>query len=253
MKLTTKKSTVKIHRDLPHFLPCSVSNVRVRGWQMIKHFEGGYIEVRAWETINATDILVLLGIVKAFQDRQGDIREGEKYKNSDIERKAIMIRIKLKQFDKLYSKLKNYKLIEDTLKRLVSLVEWHHEDNGNVFQVRYLLDFVIKEEDGIKYLTLMLNKAFYDKCLAEGWVINYEKLQSIKGQVARTLFFYISAQRNTAFYQNTLERKLGLEGNPTDIRKILRKSFKEIEQKGYIKYFNDKKTDEGYLFGFRWA
>jgi hypothetical protein len=253
MKTTAAKNTVKIYRDIPHYLPCSISNKRIKGWQMIKRFNGGYIEVRAWETVNITDLIILFAAVKAFQDNTKDIEEGEIYKdsNDNMQRKSIIVRVKLKMFSESYLGIHDYKAIENSLKRLTSMQQWHHQNNGDVFQVKYLLDFAVKEEDGIKFLTLMLNKAFYDKCLTEKWIYNFQKLQEIKGQAAKALHIYIAAQNNTAMYQDTLERNLGLDDRENNNRAILNKSFMELERVGLIIYHGYRKTEKGYLFSWQ--
>ena len=246
MKKTFTSDRVKVLDDVMHYLPCSTSVARVRGWQEIKVFNGFQVEMRAWETINVFDIFLLIASVKYFQDHTEDIEQGQITKD----RETVTVKMKLWEFAERYLHTHNYHAIEESLKRLSSFQAFYKQSNGDIKEQRYLLFFEVATVEAVQYLTVGLSKSFYDYCL-KGLTLNFALLQSITTPTARLLYMYVAGQRNTAFYQPTLERALGLNGKDYDNRKRITTAFNELQKSGSIAQSWKKKTPKGWLFGYR--
>lgn len=242
----TKK--VKILQDVLHYIPCSLTNARERGWQEIKQYSWGHIEMRAWETVNMTDIFALIAAVKAFQDKAVDIVRGQ----ITAERETLTLKVELWKFTEKYLKNNDYENLLNTLKRLSSFQIFYHS-NGDVLEQRFMLGFEIKEDENkVKWLTISLNKAFYDACLNRGLTLNFISLQSVRSQTARALYMYLKGQKSKAFYQDTLSTVLGLQLEAFENRRRIREAFEALVSAGSIKCFAVTKNTKGYLFTYEY-
>lgn len=245
MKTELKKS-VKVYQDILHYIPCSLTNARARGWQEIKQFSWGHIEMRAWETVNMTDMFVLIAAVKAFSDNVNSVQAGKMTEN----RETLALRIELWKFGEQYLKNNDHENILNHLKRLSSFQVFCH-GLGTVAEQRFMLGFEIKEdENGVKWLEVILNKAFYDACISKGLTLNFLLLQSVSGQTARALYMYIKGQKSKAFYQDTLETALGLQLETWRNRERIREAFSALKTAGCISKFDVSKNTKGYLFSY---
>jgi hypothetical protein len=236
---TTQK--VKVEMDLIHYLPFSVTNKRTKGWEMIKDY-GKYKTIsRAWETITDTDIFILIAAVKAFQDaNQDDIEQGQII--HDRPTIALKINIHTFMFNYLDNHDKDYLL--QSLRRLSSYQIFFVEKNHEA-EHRYMLGYEVKDN----ILTLILNKKWYDACVKNGWSLKFDYIRQLQ-KTARALYLYIAAQDNTALYQQTLERALGLTATKTDNRKSIKRAFQELYGLGAIKGYSTMKTPKGWLFRY---
>lgn len=246
--MTTKlKKNVKLNHDILHYIPCSTSNVRTKGWQEIKKFPWGHLEMRAWETINVTDIFVLIAAIKTFQDHITDIQAGEIISD----RKTLTLKVELWRFAKFYVKSNDYRTIEQHFKRLSSFQVFCHSNTGEMSEQRFILGFDIKtDEKQTKWLTVIMNKELYDACINRGLTINFSLLQDITGQTARALFMYITGQKSKAFYQQTLETALNLQLDSYENRRRIKEAFDALKAADCITEAKLVKNTPGYLFSY---
>jgi hypothetical protein len=246
----TKLATelVRMYQEVVHYLPCSISNTRVRGWESVKCFPWGFVKMRSWETITVSDLFALVATVKAFQAHPEGVIEGEMIHD----RKTLTATVGLKQFMENYLGHHNEAYLVESLERLSSFQVFFHSNNGHIRDERYLLGFdIIPYEQGAKGVRLILSKIFYEYCIKSGLTVNFDTLKGLSGNVSRVLFVYLSGQANRSFYQPTLETAIGLTGSPRDNRKALVRAFKCLKKAGAVKDYNAVKTEKGYRFSWK--
>lgn len=236
---TTKN--VKIQFDIMHYLPFSCTNKRVRGWEMVKDWGDYKIICRAWETITDADVFIMIAAVKAFQDsNKGDIEHGQMIHD----RPTIALKINVHTFMNGYLSQHNREYLMQSLRRLSSMQAIEIDKDGER-ENRYLLGYDLTRN----VLTLILNKKWYDACVRRGWTLKFDFVRQFQ-KTARALYLYLSAQRNTAFYQATLETALGLESREDNNRAAIRKAFEELKELGAIQGYEAKKNLKGWIFTY---
>jgi hypothetical protein len=242
---TTPTQKVKIEMDLIHYLPFSVTNKRTKGWEQIKENKRkGYKTIaRAWETITDADIFVLIAAVKAFQDsNSNELELGQMIHD----RPTIALKINVHAFMKHYLGNHDKYYLMQSLRRLSSYqIFFINVKDKHEAEHRYMLGYEVKDN----ILTLILNKKWYDACVAHGWALKFDFVRQFQ-KTARALYLYLSAQDSTAMYQDTLERALGLEGRDDNNRTAIKKAFDELQDLGGIKSYSVAKTMQGWLFRY---
>ncbi len=242
---------IAIDRDHMHYLPFSLSRKRTRGFKEIRRFEGGYVEIRAFETVNFYDFDIILGILKAFEDaeRMGLVVNGA----ITYDRPTKTIRISERSLCRYcYGNKKvggmQFKKIEESAKRLIDWTVYLYEEDPETGKLRSsgtiktLLFFDRKVQDKDVWIEIGINARFLEKCQKEGLVLRYQDIQQLDKLISKALWLYLQGQTNTTFRQETLERKLGLAGdgeNETakhrgNNRQTIKEGFQELEDKGLI-------------------
>lgn len=248
MNKTTQK--VKITKKIMHYIPCSTSQKRQKGWDTTKIYDWGKIRTFAIETINLDDLFVLIAIVKVFQDFEHFTEEGKiiDYKPT------ISLTVKFWFFINEYLDTHDTEFVKRSLQRLISWKVIFTQNNGNENTQEYLIDYKIFEKEGIKYITFVLNKIFFNACKNKGLLINFNALRKIKSNMARALFVYMEGRTKTkSFYQSTLETILEL--NKTNMpsyakRAEIKKAFEILKDNLLIQNFTCIKKNGDYLFTY---
>ena len=239
MKTTNK---VKVEMDLIHYMPFSVTNKRIKGWEQIKEYKGYKTIARAWETITDTDIFILIAAVKAFQDRTNELEHGQIIHD----RPTIALKINVHVFMRHYLNNHDRDYLIQSLRRLASYqIFFIDTENKHEAEHRYMLGYDIDDNA----LTLILSKKWYDACIAKGWSLKFDYIKQFQ-KTARAIYLYIAGQRHTAFYQETLERVLDLNGRDNNNRAAIKKAFQELKTLGAIKSYEPIKTPRGWLFRY---
>jgi hypothetical protein len=227
-----KPHEVGVFYKICQSLPCEVTNKRIQGWKHIKHLsDGGYIKMKADETVTPGDIFVLISAIKVFQDNQTDIVSGI-VDNEEL----LTVSISYSKFSKVYLQNHDKKMLLRTLENLYSFHAIWYDIDGSVTPTRYLYNF--KLDAGRKNLTLTISNKFAGLCEKYGWLINFDKLQFINSPTARALFLYLSNNPGLEFKQETLEcmlnMKQGNSGFKRDNKRQLKIAFRELQEASFV-------------------
>lgn len=238
---------VKITAKLAHYAPCSVSREREQGWSTERVYEWGKVVAFAKETINIDDQLVLLGILKAFQENPYNIKEGELREDKP----TSTLTMSLDKLMKDYLKTHNRKFVEESLTRLISWKVIFSYNKGVVNPQEYLVDFKIFIEDGIFKVTLTINKNFYQACIKQGLLLDYYAIKKLKSNIAKAIYMYIGAKSTPCFYQDTIEKALDMDKTNMkswDKREKIKEALEILKKNDLITHYTCEKKDGDYLF-----
>lgn len=233
---------VAVYEQILTRLPFVITNKRDknRNMRIEKLYSNGIkTTIMANEQITPTDIYVLIGAVKVFEDRTKMI-------NSDVERsdlfKKPMIKVKIGIYDFLhnYTGLMNKEVFKDTLIRLASLQMTISKADGSQCQQRYLYDYDVSEKN--KTVEFIISKAFYDLCTgSELWMLNWDKALKIKSQTGKALFLYLSKNSGNIFSQDFFENLLDMDNSNSadarDNRRQIKNALNEICAAEFINNF----------------
>lgn len=242
---------VAIDKRMPSYLPFSCSPNRKKGWSMFKDLgNGGYCKAVACETINITDIISLLAMVKAFQDMPGKVRMSDVMFGDETK---VLASLKMKHTDflKRYIKHNNGAVLVNTLTRLLTYkVIWQGQKKngrkGALDTTIFLYDFKISEAE--HEITFLVAKGMLDYCQSNGWLVNLDKIQTLKSNAAQILALHFSTQQGGKYRQETLELVADLHSPQVDNRKILKKALTELQEGNFIGGFSAEKDKSGYLY-----
>jgi hypothetical protein len=242
---------VAIDERIPRYLPFSGSPNRKKGWSLYKDLgEGGYCRAVANETINITDIISLLGMVKAFQDFPAKVKKSDVEFGGEIIRMASLS-MKLNEFLRRYIKHHNKQEVINTLTRLLTYkVIWQGQNvdgkKGELNITHFLRDFKISEAES--EITFLITEGLLNYCHSNGWLINFEKIQKLKSNTAQILALHFSIQKGGQYRQETLEVAADLHSASTDNRKILKKALHELQVQHFIGEYTIVKDRKGYQY-----
>lgn len=245
----SKEEKVKITQKLIHYLPCSVSQVRKKGWDMTRTYDWGKVRSFAIETININDLFILIAITKAFQDYNSFVKEGEVREDKP----TLIMKFGFWSFAKYYLGSHDEEAIRRSLQRLISWKVIFMQKGGDVNPQEYLVDFKIFEEEGVTRVIFVLNKHFYNACINRGLLLNFDALKGIKSNLTRALFVYLEGTSAKSFYQETLEKVLNMDDTnmiPSDRRKKIKEAFEELKNHLLIQDYQCEKKEQGYLFSY---
>jgi hypothetical protein len=255
VKLLQKKTNdnaekVKITKRIIHYIPCSTSQKRQKGWDTVRVYDWGKIRTFAIETINLSDLFILIAIVKAFQNFEYTTKDGE----IRGDKPTITLTLKFWFFVDEYLGTHDTEFVRRSLQRLISWKVIFIQNNGNENPQEYLIDYKIFEKEGVKHITFVLNKIFHNACKNKGLLINFDAFKKIKSNQTRALFIYLEGRRNAkSFYQSTLEKvlELGKTNMPSYVKRAeIKKTFNILKNNFLIQDFTCRKKNGDYLFTF---
>ena len=241
---------VKITQKLIHYLPCSVSQTREKGWDITRTYEWGEVRSFAIETININDLFILIAITKAFQDYNPFVKEGEVREDKP----TLALKLGFWSFAKYYLGSHDEGAIKKSLQRLISWKVIFIQKKGDVNPQEYLVDFKIFEEEGVKKVIFVLNKHFYNACINRGLLLNFDALKAIKSNLTKALFIYLEGTSAKSFYQQTLERVLNMDRTdmkPFTRRAKIKEAFEILKNHLLIQGYQCEKKEQGYLFSYQ--
>jgi len=246
-------------RKIVHILPVVPSRKRERGFKKKLPVNWGDIkevEIRAFETLNAFDLLTLLSITSFCLESQ--LLDGGFYLNKHkkpISKMYLAITTKY-GFVKNYRGLdpnqpENIKIVYNSILRLADCSWIFRTLNGNSSILKILMNF--KEEN--KEWHLYVNRKYID-AIKKNKHNNFLKIilnfmKKCKTDTGKLLCYWLQGQVNTCFSEKTLISASHLQYSRTDARKQLRKAFEDIKAAGYIKKWQEKEKNNERYFLFK--
>ena len=245
-------------RKIVHILPVVPSRKRERGFKKKLPVNWGDIkevEIRAFETLNAFDLLTLLSITSFCLESQ--LLDGGFY--LDRYRRPIcrmyLVVTGRYSFVKNYrgldpNHLENIKLVYESILRLTDCSWIFRTVNGSASILKILMNF--KEENNEWHL--YLNQKYIDAIKTDRKkflkiVLSY--MRRCKTDIGKLLCYWLQGQANSCFSEDTLISALHLLGyRRVDARKKLKKAFEDVRNAGYIKRWKGEKRNNVWYFWF---
>ena len=258
--MAEKKSSSEISyalQKIVHILPVVPSRRRIKGFKKRLPVNWGdvkEIEIRAFETLNAFDLLTLLSITSYCLDSQ--LLDGGFYLNKynrPICRMYLAVTSRY-SFVKNYRGLdpnqpRNIKLVYESILRLTDCSWIFRAVNGNSWILRILMNF--KEENNEWHF--YVNRRYIDGIETDRKkflkvILTY--MRRCKTDIGKLLCYWLQGQVNTCFSEDTLVSALHLEYSRMDARKKLRKAFEDVRNAGYIKKWKEEEKHNVRYFWF---
>ena len=258
--MTEKKRSSEVSyalRRIVHILPVVPSRRRIKGFKKRLPVNWGdvkEIEIRAFETLNAFDLLTLLSITSYCLDSQ--LLDGGFYLDEHgkpISRMYLAVTTKY-GFVKNYRGLdpnqpRNIKLVYESILRLTGCLWIFRHVDGSCRILRILMNFKEKDEKWHFYV----NQRYIDGIEVDRKkflkiIVSY--MRRCKTDIGKLLCYWLQGQVNTCFSEDTLVSALHLEYSRLDARKKLRKAFEDVRNAGYIKRWKEEERHNVRYFWF---
>ena len=248
-------------REIVHILPVVPSRKRERRFKKVFPVNWGSIkeiEIEAFETLNAFDLLTLLSITSYCLESK--LLDGGFYLDKEkrpICKMYLAVTTRY-SFVKNYrgldpNHLENIKLVYESILRLTDCSWIFRTVNGSASILKILMNFKEKNNEWHLYVNQKYIDAIKNK-RKDFLKVNLNYMRKCKTDTGKLLCYWLQGQKNTCFSEKILTSVLHLQHSRADARKQLRKAFQDIKAAGYIKKWQEKEKDNERYFSFeKWG
>jgi hypothetical protein len=232
----------KMDYDLLHFLPFKPSIRRIRGFDVVRNYGNGKMELSADWTLNYYDLITFAQLLAEYNKEKYNLKitgtMGDEEFKTDVVELEVDIE-KLTKLRELSNNKHNRKSIKDSIDRLFS-IKLKLETETSFITTRYIYHF--KADKEYKTSKIYFNKGFIEHCLKSGLLFNYGRLMAYNNKGYATLL--------DAYIQSTKTKTLKTykkSKNDKDIYEYeYKKSYKneELLEKLFLNELNKKDYDK---------
>jgi len=261
------KNYSKIDHKTLHFLPFLPSRKRTKGFALTREYGDWILDISARETLNTYDLLTLLYMVKEYLLNGYNAGYIGEEKNK---REVAGIKINVKKFlltREILNKKTNRQTLKNSIRRLKTIdLTFTNIVSKREINTSYIYEF--ETDENINEITIYANKKFINFVVANGILINLErlKLYGEKEQYAILLDLYLQGTKITIknkkhtkyiyrekFSNEEIEQALKLDITKmknSDKRLIIKKIFELLHEKGNLPLYTYDKINNMWIKTF---